>query len=72
MVTLSLYCKDDAVVEWNEVVRARMVPAVIALMGSSGLDSNAFHALLILAARITRSAEVASEMLRVIVFIKFC
>uniref|UniRef100_F1KPI8 HECT-type E3 ubiquitin transferase n=2 Tax=Ascaris suum TaxID=6253 RepID=F1KPI8_ASCSU len=55
---------DDAVVEWNEVVRARMVPAVIALMGSSGLDSNAVHALLILAARITRSAEVASEMLR--------
>ncbi|KHN86002.1 E3 ubiquitin-protein ligase HUWE1 [Toxocara canis] len=55
---------DDSIVEWNEVVRTRMVPVVISLMSVQGLDSNAIHALLILAARITRNAEVAAQMLR--------
>uniref|UniRef100_A0A915PL16 HECT-type E3 ubiquitin transferase n=1 Tax=Setaria digitata TaxID=48799 RepID=A0A915PL16_9BILA len=50
--------------EWNEIVRDRLVPAIIGLLGLSNIDTNSIHAIFILAARITRDFKVAREFLQ--------
>ncbi|VDM93544.1 unnamed protein product, partial [Onchocerca ochengi] len=50
--------------EWNEIVRDRLVSAVIGLLGLSSIDANSIHAIFILAARITRDFRIAREFLQ--------
>ncbi|CAG9536021.1 unnamed protein product [Cercopithifilaria johnstoni] len=50
--------------DWNEVVRDRLVPAVIGLLGLSSIDATSIHAIFILAARITRDFRIAKEFLQ--------
>lgn len=50
--------------EWNEIVRARLVPAIIGLLGLPNIDATSIHAIFILAARVTRNFKIAREFLQ--------
>ncbi|KAL3982881.1 HECT-domain (ubiquitin-transferase) family protein [Acanthocheilonema viteae] len=50
--------------EWDEIVRDRLVSAVIGLLSLSNIDATSIHAIFILAARITRDFVVAREFLQ--------
>ncbi|VDP21985.1 unnamed protein product [Onchocerca flexuosa] len=58
-------CSSNEHKEWNEIVRDRLVSAVIGLLGLSSIDANSIHAIFILAARITRDFRIAREFLQV-------
>lgn len=49
----------------------RLVPAIIGILGLANLDTNSIHAVLILAARITRDFKIARELLQVTCSFKF-
>ncbi|MCP9265605.1 E3 ubiquitin-protein ligase huwe1 [Dirofilaria immitis] len=59
---MSVFASDHK--EWNEIVRDRLVSAVIGLLGLSNIDTNSIHAVFILAARITRDFKIAREFLQ--------